>query len=89
MLGLEPTLPRAERLRSGVVALDVGLVGFVGLGLVGYTWSRPTRRRALLYDTSLAGYANSGHEGPAYSGGIDWRAEPRKLWDLLEYLKTL
>ncbi len=57
--------------------------------LVGYTWDEATSPRALLYDTSLDGYANTGHTGPAFNGGIDWRRNPGKLWDLLEYLKTL
>jgi hypothetical protein len=58
--------------------------------LVGYTWDRPTNPGlSTLYDTSLDGYSNTGHTGPEYSGGIDWDAEPDKLRDLLEYLKTL
>jgi hypothetical protein len=57
--------------------------------LVGYTWDEATSRRALLYDTSLDGYANTGHSGPAFNGGIDWEAKPSQLRDLLEYLKTL
>ena len=43
----------------------------------------------MLYDTSLAGYSNKGHSGPEYNGHIDWDKDQRKLWDLLEYLKTL
>ena len=57
--------------------------------LVGYTWEADTSGRAFLYDTSLNGFSNAGHWGPEFSGGIDWEAEPTKLWDLLEYLKTL
>ncbi|MGH6895340.1 MAG: hypothetical protein ACREJ5_02160 [Geminicoccaceae bacterium] len=56
---------------------------------VGYTWAEATSPRALLYDTGLEGYANTGHTGPAFNGGIDWETEPDRLWDLLEYLKTL
>jgi cytochrome c553 len=55
---------------------------------VGYTWDAPGPA-SLLFDTSDAGYSNSGHAGPAFNGGIDWDAEPQKLWDLLEHLKTL
>jgi hypothetical protein len=59
--------------------------------LVGYTWEADTTSngRAFLYDTLLSGFANTGHSGPEFNGGIDWDAEPQKLWDLLEYLKTL
>ncbi|MEM7025036.1 MAG: hypothetical protein AAF637_21000 [Pseudomonadota bacterium] len=57
--------------------------------LVGFTWDAPTREGARLYDTSLEGYSNQGHTSPEMNGGIDWKAHPRKLWDLLEYLKTL
>jgi len=59
--------------------------------LVGFTWDEVTNTSGLplLYDTSFDGYSNAGHTGPAFNGGIDWDAEPRKLWDLLEYLKTL
>jgi hypothetical protein len=35
------------------------------------------------------GYSNSGHTGARFNGGIDWKAEPDKLGDLFEYLKTL
>jgi hypothetical protein len=57
---------------------------------VGFTWASGNNGElSLEYDTSLSGYANTGHTGPEYNGGIDWDAEPRKLWDLLEYLKTL
>ena len=59
--------------------------------LVGFTWDKPTNPSGLplLYDTTLDGYSNAGHTGPAFSGGIDWAAEPQMLSDLLEYLKTL
>ena len=56
---------------------------------VGFTWDRADNPNAILYDTSQAGYSNAGHDGPEFDGGIDWDDEPRKLWDLLEYLKTL
>jgi hypothetical protein len=59
--------------------------------LVGFTWDEETNSSGLplLYDTSLDGYSNAGHTGPAFNGGIDWDAEPEMLQDLLEYLKTL
>jgi RoxA-like, cytochrome c-like len=58
---------------------------------VGFTWDKATIPSGLarLYDTSLDGYSNAGHTGPEFNGGIDWEAEPEKLRDLLEYLKTL
>ena len=59
--------------------------------LVGFTWDEVTNTSGLplLYDTSFGGYSNAGHTGPTFNGGIDWDSEQRKLWDLLEYLKTL
>ena len=59
--------------------------------LVGFTWESDTNPSGLSveYDTTNDGHSNAGHAGPAFNGGIDWDAEPRKLWDLLEYLKTL
>lgn len=59
--------------------------------LVGYTWDADTTpsQHAFFYDTSVTGFSNAGHWGPEYSGGIDWNTNPRQLWDLLEYLKTL
>lgn len=56
---------------------------------VGYTWDQPTSIRSVIYDTSQAGHSNAGHTGPLFNGGIDWKKKPRKLEDLLEYLKTL
>jgi mono/diheme cytochrome c family protein len=56
---------------------------------VGFTWDRPTSRRAVLYDTRQAGHSNAGHNGPRFNGPIDWKNEPAKLADLLAYLKTL
>ncbi|MFO1070296.1 MAG: hypothetical protein U1E14_17415 [Geminicoccaceae bacterium] len=57
--------------------------------LVGFTYRYPSNLRATLYDTRQAGHSNLGHAGARYNGGIDWRREPGKLKDLLEYLKTL
>ncbi|MGR9106400.1 MAG: c-type cytochrome [Gammaproteobacteria bacterium] len=58
--------------------------------LVGFTWDSETNRPlSTQYDTNLVGYSNTGHTGPEYNGGINWHTEPRKLRDLLEYLKTL
>jgi hypothetical protein len=56
---------------------------------VGFTWDRATSSRAVLYDTTQASHANTGHLGQPFNGGIDWANQPDKLADLLEYLKTL
>jgi mono/diheme cytochrome c family protein len=56
--------------------------------LVGFTWDS-AGPGAVLYDTSQAGRSNTGHTGPQFNGVFDWNAEPAKLWDLIEYLKTL
>jgi hypothetical protein len=57
--------------------------------LVGYTWNRSTRSQAVIYDTTQAGHSDLGHTGSEFNGGIDWKKNPEKLQDLLEYLKTL
>lgn len=59
----------------GNVAYDQEKVGFV--------WDK-AEPGAALFDTSKSGLSNTGH-----SFGIDWKREPKKLRDLLEYLKTL
>lgn len=57
---------------------------------VGFVWDTAVDTdRALLFDTSKDGYANTGHTGLVYSGGIDWNDNPDDLWDLIEFLKTL
>jgi hypothetical protein len=56
--------------------------------LVGFSWDS-AGPGAVLYDTSESGHDSGGHTGLLFNGGIDWQAEPQKLWDLLEYLKTL
>ena len=57
---------------------------------MGFTWDSATNGGlALEYDTTLEGYSNTGHAGPDFNGGIDWDVESKKLWDLIEYLKTL
>ncbi len=57
--------------------------------MIGFTWDKATRPEAVQVDTSKQGLSNAGHTGPQFNGGIDWKAEPGKLDDLLEYLKTL
>lgn len=56
---------------------------------VGFTYEQATSPHASLYDTSLLGNSNGGHDAPPYDGYVDWANEPRKLRDLIEYLKTL
>jgi hypothetical protein len=56
---------------------------------VGFTWEKVTSRRAVLYDTAQDGHSNGGHTGPLFNGEFDWKKEPDKLKDILEYLKTL
>jgi len=55
---------------------------------VGFVWDRQVPGAAL-YDTTRSGLANTGHDTPDFNGDVDWRNEPGKLADLLEYMKTL
>lgn len=55
--------------------------------LAGFTWDA-AGTKGVLYDTELSGNSNVGHSGKAFLG-FDPKKEPRKLWDLIEYLKTL
>jgi hypothetical protein len=57
--------------------------------IVGFTWDKATNPDAVVYDTSLAGFSNTGHTGAQFNGRINWASAPDKLADLLEYLKTL
>lgn len=41
------------------------------------------------YDTTRSGNSNVGHDTPEFNGDVDWANEPKKLADLLSYLKTL
>ncbi len=54
---------------------------------VGFTWDVPGPGAAR-YDTTVAGLSNRGHDTRRFLG-LDWKARPDKLRDLLEYLKTL
>lgn len=56
---------------------------------VGFTWDRSETNYTMLYDTSLDGFDNSGHDTKEFNGNIDWAKNPKKLYYLLEYLKTL
>jgi hypothetical protein len=41
------------------------------------------------FDTTRSGNSNVGHDTPAFNGYVDWKHEPKKLNDLISYLKTL
>jgi hypothetical protein len=56
---------------------------------VGFAWDRAVTPYAAVYDTSLSGNANVGHDTPEFLGDIDWKNRPGALHDMLEYLKTL
>ncbi len=56
---------------------------------VGFAWASQVSPRAALYDTSKSGNTNVGHDTAEFLGDVDWANEPRKLFDMLEYLKTL
>ena len=41
------------------------------------------------FDTTRSGNSNTGHNTPAFNGNVDWKNDPKKLNDLLSFLKTL
>lgn len=55
--------------------------------LVGFKWDK-AGEDSVLYDTELSGNSNQGHSGESFLG-FDSKKEPQKVWDLIEYLKTL
>ncbi len=73
--------------------------------LMGWEWSeKTTKNPKAIYDTSLDGFSNAGHEGTDADGmwenpatkekfklswNVDDKAEAEALNDLLEYMKTL
>ncbi len=63
----------------GNVAYDQAKLGFV---------SDAPGGNAELFDTTLAGQSNAGHDTAAFNGHIDWTTG-HHLEDLIEYLKTL
>ena len=72
-------LPTAERLKTfnvGTREFDPVNVGFKNESMPG----------AFLFDTTLPGNSNAGHDGPSY--GTDKLTEEQR-WQLVEYLKTL
>ena len=70
---------RPAKFQRGNIDVRPGKVGFVGR-------RRPVRAE-LRHDAS--GNSNIGHDTPEFIGDVDWKTEPKKLRDLLEYLKTL
>jgi hypothetical protein len=44
---------------------------------------------AALYDTTLSGNSNAGHDTPEFLGDIDWANDPKARYETLEYLETL
>jgi hypothetical protein len=41
------------------------------------------------FDCTRSGNSNTGHDTSNFNGDVDWKNEPGKLADLIEYLKTL
>src|SRR5262249_26355095 len=74
------TRERPAQFFRGSVAYDQDKVGFV--------WDH-WEPGAAIFDTGLSGQSNAGHDTAEFLGDVDWRAEPDKTADLLEYLKTL
>ncbi|MES2855813.1 MAG: hypothetical protein V4692_08115, partial [Bdellovibrionota bacterium] len=54
---------------------------------VGFTWNK-NLNGTVVYDTTLDGNSNRGHDTPEYMG-LDWANRPNELKDILEYMKTL
>jgi mono/diheme cytochrome c family protein len=71
------TKQRPKTFFRGNPAYDPVNVGFV------------TSSGSGLYDTTLSGNSNAGHDTADFLGNVDWQNQPKLLHDLLEYLKTL
>jgi cytochrome c5 len=56
---------------------------------VGFTWDSAVTPYAAVYDTTLSGNSNGGHDTARFLGDVDWQNQPGDLHDMLEYLKTL
>jgi hypothetical protein len=74
---LEPKSGRSARFYTGYDVYDYDNVGF-------RTQGEDAVARGWLYDTTVRGNGNSGHEGPAYGTSLD----PEDKNALIEYLKT-
>jgi mono/diheme cytochrome c family protein len=72
---------RPAQFYRGNITYDQTKVGFVADSAV--------TPGAAVFDTTRSGDSNVGHTGPKFLGGIDWKNNPGKTHDLLEYLKTL
>ncbi len=70
---------RPATFQRGNIAYDQERMGFVDAPS---TFSAP-------FDTTKSGNTNVGHDTPDFNGYVDWKNEPRKLEDLISYLKTL
>jgi mono/diheme cytochrome c family protein len=75
------TNKRPAQFYRGNITYDTVNVGFVSTAAV--------TPFAALYDTTLSGNSNGGHNTPEFLGPIDWAQQPEKLHAMLEYLKTL
>lgn len=70
---------RPVKFQRGNIAYDQERMGFVETAAA-FTAE---------YDTTRSGNSNVGHDTPPFNGSVDWANEPKKLNDLLSYLKTL
>ena len=70
---------RPKSFWRGTIVYDPVRVGFLSIPGPG----------AAIYDTTLSGLSNKGHDTKEYLGNVDWARDPAKLADLLEYMKTL
>ena len=75
---LQPASARPVSFRRGTDLYDPRMLGFV------HDVEAENGRQYFLYDTRVAGNANSGHEGSAYGTELP----DRDKWALIEYLKT-
>ncbi len=57
---------------------------------VGYAWDDAAAAQpyTFYFDSTESGASNAGHDSPEFLG-IDWKQHPKKLRDLLEFLKML
>jgi hypothetical protein len=72
---------RPAQFYRGNIVYDQTKVGFVA--------DQAVTPGAAPYDTTRSGHSNVGHSSPDFTGGIDWKNEPEKLHEMLEFLKTL
>ncbi len=70
---------RPAKFQRGNIAYDQDRMGFVDV-------AGPFTAE---FDSTRSGNSNAGHDTRAFNGRVDWKCEPRKLADLISYLKTL